>query len=249
MQKKLFDAIMSQEDLEWQTMLHDLIKKEGMNPWDIDISLLAQKYIEQIKNMKEVNLRVSGKVVLASAVLLKMKSKRLIGADISALDKMFQNQDEDEYFEEGEYADGANTFVRRIKRGGYAIIPRTPQPRKRKVSVYDLVNALEKAMEVRERRILRRIPEAKRRLDIPHKRGIDIGDAIVKTYAKIAAFFSAKKGGKLTFQELLPDQNKLSKVYTFIPLLHLTNQRKIDLEQEQDFGEIQIKLLNRRKAQ
>ena len=32
------------------------------------------------------------------------------------------------------------------------IYPRTPQPRKRKVSVFDLVQALEKALEVENRR-------------------------------------------------------------------------------------------------
>lgn len=240
---------MNEDDVEWQTMLYDLVKKEGMNPWDVDISLLAQKYIENIKKLKQVNLRISGKVVLASAILLKMKSKRLIGADIAALDQMFQTQDEEaDFFEDGDYAnDSRNSFVRKIKRGGFSIIPRTPQPRKRKVSIYDLVNALEKAMEVRERRIIRKIPEAKKRLLIP-RRGIDIGDAIIKTYAKIAAFFSAKKGKKLTFEDLLPDKNKLSKVYTFMPLLHLTNQRKINLKQEQAFGEIEIEL-NQRKIQ
>ena len=45
------------------------------------------------------------------------------------------------------------------------LIPRIPQPRKRKVSIYDLVGALQKALEVKKRRVIRSIPDAP--LDIP----------------------------------------------------------------------------------
>ena len=46
----------------------------------------------------------------------------------------------------------------------------------------------------------------------------------------------------LTFTQLIPSDAKKDKVLTFIPLLHLTNQRKIDLIQEKHFSEIEIKL-------
>ncbi|MCK5140441.1 MAG: segregation/condensation protein A, partial [Thermodesulfovibrionia bacterium] len=45
---------------------------------------------------------------------------------------------------------------------------------------------------------------------------------------------------RLTFSTLVPSETKEDKIYTFIPLLHLTNQRKIDIEQYQPFGEIEI---------
>src|SRR3989344_5635587 len=38
------------------------------------------------------------------------------------------------------------------------LIPRTPQPRQRKVSIYDLVEALERELEVKKRRLLHSIP-------------------------------------------------------------------------------------------
>jgi chromatin segregation and condensation protein Rec8/ScpA/Scc1 (kleisin family) len=51
-------------------------------------------------------------------------------------------------------------------------------------------------------------------------------------------------GRKLTFSQLIPAQpSKQDKVYTFIPLLHLTNQQMIDLYQQQHFGEIEIELM------
>jgi chromatin segregation and condensation protein Rec8/ScpA/Scc1 (kleisin family) len=45
---------------------------------------------------------------------------------------------------------------------------------------------------------------------------------------------------------LMPSDNKEDKVYAFIPLLHLTNQGKLDMEQYQPFGEIEI-MLNQKK--
>ena len=54
------------------------------------------------------------------------------------------------------------------------------------------------------------------------------------------------KGNKrLTFNHLIPSESKEDKVYTFIPLLHLTNQRKINLHQQKHFEDIEVELLNK----
>ena len=63
---------------------------------------------------------------------------------------------------------------------------------------------------------------------------------------KIKAFFYRNKQENMTFSKLLPSQTKEDKISTFIPLLHLTTQRKIDIEQQEHFGEINI-LLNTHK--
>ena len=74
MQEQIFDILLNQEELSWKTILVDLVHKEQMDPWDINITLLTQRYIEVIKAMKENNLRISVKILLAAAFLLKMKS-------------------------------------------------------------------------------------------------------------------------------------------------------------------------------
>ena len=68
---------------------------------------------------------------------------------------------------------------------------------------------------------------------------------IKNLYLKIKDMFKGKDN--LTFSKLVPSENKEDKVFTFIPLLHLTNQRKIDLEQKEHFGEIEI-VLNQANA-
>ena len=59
---------------------------------------------------------------------------------------------------------------------------------------------------------------------------------------KIKVFFSKDGKMKLYFKDLVGDgASKDDIVYTFIPLLHLSNQRKIDLGQEECFGPIEIR--------
>jgi len=65
---------------------------------------------------------------------------------------------------------------------------------------------------------------------------------------KIKTFILRNKKNSVTFSELLPSDSKDDKIYTFVPLLHLTTQRKIDLHQEKHFGEIDI-MLNQGKKQ
>ncbi|MEK6808641.1 MAG: segregation/condensation protein A, partial [Nanoarchaeota archaeon] len=107
-----------------------------------------------------------------------------------------------------------------------------------KVSIYDLVKALEKALEVSRRRILTSIQPS---MKVPVKPK-EVTQIIKEVYARIMSFFTLDKKARLTFSKLIPSDKREDKVYTFIPLLHLANQHKIELLQEQHFGEIEILL-------
>lgn len=229
--EQIFELLFDKDEITWQSMLFELVRTEKMDPWDIDVSLLTQKYLEVIKKLKQFDFRISGKMLLAAAILLRIKSTRLMGEDLEQLDKLFSGEEiEDELsFEE------TAQFEKLTPEEKAILIPKTPQPRKRKVSIFDLVNALERALETKRRRVLQSIPPI---VEIPQKKR-DITDIIKDVYGRIIAFFRREKG-ILTFSKLIPSDSKQDKVYTFIPLLHLSNQRRIDLFQEQHFGEIEI---------
>ena len=237
MQDQLLDMLMKEDEITWQTIIYDLIKSEKMNPWDVDISLLTKRYLETIRKLHELNFFVSGKVILASALLLRIKSHKLLTEDIVALDNLLYPSSEEEFHEElDDLYDNKNTNIPPL-----AI--KSPQARKRKVTINDLIAALEKALDVNERRVLRhaernRIPE---NLVIPQKPA-DITQIIKELYEKIKVVFTKKE--ILTFSELVPSDRKEDKIATFIPLLHLANQEKVDLNQQEHFGEIDIKLVN-----
>jgi segregation and condensation protein A len=239
MQDRILDLLMDKNEISWQSMLYDLVRVEKMDPWDIDITRLAEKFLERLKQMKDMDLNVSGKVVLSAAILLKIKSRRLVGEDLDNLDRLFAQSEQSE---EDLYDELMSPAAKeREKYDPQKLIPRTPQPRKRKVSIYDLVHALQKAMEVKRRKIIREIPPMG--INMPDKK-FELGIVIKNIYGKIKLFFVKNEGQKLTFSQLIPPQpTKQDKVYTFIPLLHLTNQRMIDLNQQQHFGEIEVELL------
>ena len=232
---RILDIVVQKDEVTWQSMIYELVKHEGMNPWDIDVSLLSARYIQMLKKFNELDFRVSGKVVLASAILLKIKSQKLLNDDMGELDKLMSRDEEmssDEFYEDLE-SEGV-----RENPGIPALIPRTPQPRKRKVSIYDLMIALQKALEVRDRRVMRRIPSVT--VEVPARK-VDITKLIGNIMAKINTHYDST-AQKLSFDALVEGLEKTAKVHHIISLLHLANidHRKIDLIQEEHFGRIDI---------
>lgn len=239
MQDQILDMLLKRDEITWQTILYDLVKTEQMSPWNIDISLLAQKYLETVKRLQETNFFISGKVILASAILLKIKSEKLLDENIARFDSILFNQPFDSELDEFGVK---NERIKLMENPRLTI--KTPQARKRKVSLNDLVKALEKALEVDKRRTLRRIatmsvPED---IKIPEKK-FDITEKIKEIYFKIKDLFKTKKTEKISFTQLVPSTKKEDKIYTFIPLLHLDSKEKIMLHQDIPFGEIEITML------
>ncbi|MBS3136520.1 segregation/condensation protein A [Candidatus Woesearchaeota archaeon] len=229
--EKVQDIIFNKDEITWQSILYELISSEQMNPWDIDVSAIVNKYIKMIRSLQEHDFRLSGKVILAAAILLKIKSKKWIEEDIANLDNLFASQEDDV---DALLEDVEDDYrPREIVEAN--LIPRTPQPRKRKVSIYDLVSALEKALEVKHRRILRDLPILG--IEAPKKK-IDITEMIKEVFKKIHSLYGNKS--PLTFSSIVKSSSKEDKILAFVPLLHLVNMRKIDINQYEHFGEIEI---------
>jgi len=238
MQEKLFNMLFEDDEITWQTMIYELVRTEQMDPWDIDLKVLSTRFLGMVQKLKKLDFRVSGKIILAAAVLLRIKSSRLLEQDLSELNRLIamSEESEDDFYEEldGDYGDSAE-----IDQDKFKLIPRTPQPRKRKVSVYDLVEALQQALEVKRRRVRFNIPETK--VEVPEKTK-DISEVIKEVYVQIKEYFVTEKIQRLKFSQLVPGNKRDDKVFTFMPLLYLDNQRKIDLDQDEHLSEINISL-------
>ena len=235
--------LVEQNEISWKSIIFDLINSEQMDPWDVNISLLAEKYLARLRELKHQDLKVGGKVVLAASILLRIKSNKLVGEDLDEFDRLLagSNLSQDQFYDglEQELAKGEQQGLKEE----YELLPRLPQARKRKVSVYDLVKALDKALEVKQRRVLNSMPPP---LPLPHRK-FDLGAAVSSVLQRLMSLFSFRN--KLTFKDLVPGDSRQEKVYTFIPLLHLSNQRKIELEQNEAFGDIHIKLVEAQNVQ
>lgn len=243
MQQKLFDILLDKDEISWKTIIYDLVKNEEMDLWDIDLKLLTQKFIQIIKDMQEHDFKIPGKILLAAAILLKIKAIHLVDNDIAKLDELI-NQTDDEI--EEELFDEMGGSTNRKEKQGYKLIPRNPQPRNRKVSIHDLVDALQRAMNTKKKILARQRP-----VKFTHHVGkkVDIMEVIRDIYHKINYYSDKDKKKKITFTRLLPAKaGKHEKVFTFLPLLHLENQQKIKTEQKEHFDEIHIQLLKKGKG-
>jgi len=242
MQERVHSIIFESDDVTWQSILVNLVHEEGMDPWDIDISVLAEKYRNFLQEVKKFDMRISAKVILAAAILLRLKSTHLLEKDIFAFEQLIQSatDDVDDFYaelEEDYFESGAYNLE------PPELIPRTPQPRKRKVSLDDLMHALRKALEVGRRRVLRKVEPEEYTISLQHRR--DISEIITEIYLKIVTFIKSRKE-PLTFSELIPSESRNDKITTFIPLLHLATppHGKIDLLQKEAFGRIEIVTLD-----
>lgn len=237
-QQRLYDILVQKDDVTWQALIQELIKKGEMDPWDVDISWLAQEYLKELKKMQEMNFFVSGKMILASAILLKLKSEKLLIEGIATLDQIMFPPDD---------LDMMDDFIPNDQKklnfqGDPKLTIKTPQARKKRVCITDLIEALEKALEVNTRRLLRReeFDKVPTDLIIPEKK-VDISKLIEQVYNLIQVRF--KQSEIITFTSLLtekPDKEEI--ISTILPLLHLDTLEKIDLEQQEHFGEINIKV-------
>ncbi len=236
MEDRIYDLLIKRDEVTWQTIIYDLINSGEIDPWDVDISKLSAKYLHAIKNLQEHSFFISGKMVLASSLLLRMKSDRLINGYIAEFDSVLYPPEEDLLAQEEsdyKYAIDGKDYPR--------LLIKTPQARKRQVTLNELMKALEKALEVDERRRIRRLYEMPLIEEaVMPKNVYNISDLIKSIYEKVVYMFTKKQA--LFFSDLLETNTKDDKVLTFIPLLHLDSQQKIDLSQEKAFGEIKITL-------
>jgi segregation and condensation protein A len=197
-----------------------------------------------LKELKEMDFRISGKMVLASSLLLKIKSDKLLLEDIAGLDSLINGPEQEDFLDDDGFEfeqQDLQAFFNDQKK----IIPRTPQPRERQVSVFDLVDALEQALsqDSKRQRVLSRHRDE---VEVHTPKSVfDLSETMETIQEKLGKLF-VKPTTRVFFDDLIPDQSKEAKVYTFLPLLHLENQQKVALSQEEHFGPIEVTIYNRK---
>lgn len=203
-------------------MLVDLVISEELDPWDIDIGDIAKRFLERVKRMHRINLRLSGKTLLASSILLRMKSESIVPRED-------EEEEEEESWDEGHDELEERAEVPPIS---------TPVRRRagRKTTLFELIEALQRALS--EEIIRKNFPREGRPRP---KLVIQVDEEGIKE--KMAKVF--EKVQKLTdiaevikFSDLIAERREIVEV--LLALLYLDSQRKITIWQKELFGEIFI---------
>ena len=230
-QDQIHDLLFNRE-IGWQEIIYDLINTEQLDPWNIDIIILSDKYLDKIKEIEEADFFVSSKVLLAASLLLRIKSEILLNRYIKSIDDILFGKKE-----------SIKVQLERIELNEDIpeLIPRSPMPRFRKVSLKELMESLNKAILTENRRIKKEIVSKntlrESSFSLP-KRKFSIKDKIKEIYRDLTDWFKEKKEDKITFENFA--KNKEEKIISFLPLLYLEDQKKIWLDQKNPFEDINI---------
>jgi len=231
-QEQIQDLLFNRE-IGWQEIIYELINTEQLDPWDVDIIILTDKYLERIEEIGG-DFFVSSKVLLAAAFLLRIKSEILLNKYIKSIDEiLFGKKEKKEYpLERIELEEEIPD-----------LIPRSPLPRFRKVTLQELMDSLNKAVTTENRRIKKEIKSKNALREVSFsipKKNFSIKEKIKELYGKLSGHFEKnKEEKKISLTEFIGG-NREEKIISFSPLLHLENQKKVWLEQENHFEEIYI---------
>ncbi len=164
-------------------ILIDLVISDEIDPWDIDLEELTRKFIENVRQMVKLNLRLSGRTLLAASVLLRIKSERLFEPATT----------EEEFFESVENS---------CEEQNYVIVPPIREPlrrrEERKTSIFELVESLQQAMH--EELIKKNFPRKRRskpRLFIEMDES-SIKEKMETVYMKVRNLGSYEQSGRLS---------------------------------------------------
>ncbi len=233
-QEQFFNLI-SSDDISWQTIIYDLIKTEQLDPWDIDLAVLAEKYIAVIQQLEETDFFVSSKILLACSLLLRLKSEILISSYIQDLnDALYGNKKENRYEIERIEIDENELPI---------LSPRTPMARKKKVTLQELIKALDHAINTESRRIRKEIKSrqsSKNMLTVLPRNNFIPLKTRIKSILNLVKKHLSDGNNHIEFSHIAP--SKEEKISSFVPILHLSNDGKIFLRQKEHFGEIKITL-------
>ena len=212
---KILGIIISGND--WKDILSSIIIEENMDPKNLDIKVLADTFMQYLNKMENFDFRVPGRFILISSILLRMKCEKLLEED--------HNQKKTESVEEDIRLEDSPLLTP-------PIIRKTTK----KVTLPDLVSALNKAFEFREKKEQKKVFLRQKVEDLiePEK---NIEDRISEVFETIKS-----KGDMMIISDIILNWNKDNIVKFFVPMLHLMLRKKIILYQDEDFGKITIKV-------
>ena len=216
-ENKLIQTIVVGSD--WQEVLTNIVVEEGMDPVAVDIIRLADSFMFYMNRLKTFDFRVPARFILIAAILLRMKCELLL------------EEEEKKQEIKGESPPPIN--IEDIP----PLSPPLERKPTRKVTLTELVSALNKAFEFKERKETKKL-RMRRRVEGLIEPEEDIEIRIKNVFDQIL-----RHGTFMKFSDLVLTWKRKDIVETFLPLLYLSNRGKIVCEQEEFFKEITVRVV------
>ncbi|MCM2531772.1 segregation/condensation protein A [Neobacillus pocheonensis] len=225
-------------------LLH-LINGLEIDIYDIPVAQITEQYLIYIKTMNELKLDVASEFLVMAATLLAIKSKMLLPQHEAVIDEddfenSFEEDPRDELVEKlieyRKYKEAAQDLKSMEEERAlmYTKPPSDlsgfakeiqPEQTELNVSLYDMLAAFQKLL--RRKKLQRPLVTKIARQEISiEKRMYEIMDELKQIK------------GRKRFDTLFPYPAKEHIVVTFLAILELIKRKEIDVEQQENFGEI-----------
>ncbi len=227
-----------------------LAKNGKIDPWNIDIVDITDKYLASLFEMKTQNLRLTGRTLLFAAILLRLKSNILEGIDLMQFESPDDNFDSDydddwspDYEGESINKNNVISIDEVLQRRSSVRLNR-----KRVVTLEDLIKQLEFYEQLEKKQSLKNAHErAKRRVRSYAKLSADdivnlahdeyIERSVERIQENLVKIFETEEKIELETLTLLG----LSKINTYIALLFLAARADFELVQDEFYGPLYVK--------
>ncbi|MEM2875284.1 MAG: ScpA family protein [Candidatus Hadarchaeales archaeon] len=215
------DVVGEMIDQPIQTLV-ELVRQHKVDPWDVDLQKIVSLYIQMIGEMREPDLRASGRALLSAAVLLRIKSA------------FSWNGNGGQEVTEQDLLEIMNVDFPDI--GEVTIIQNTP----RKLTLSDLLGALQEALSEMPQKRVTRSRRMEKIVQMLNEYEINIEKHIEEMYGRIRQVISS--GGAPTLLSLAGERTRCAIARTFLLLLFLCASGRVRLSQPEPFGDIAVSL-------
>ena len=212
-----------------------MAKRGEIDPWNIDIIDVTDKFLKKIDNMRELDLRITGRTLFYAATLLRIKAE--------SIDSKYEEEPDDEFEEEIEPIDDLpeNDEVTTYP----VLIPKLKRRYKRPVTLEELIFELKRAEKVDNRRKTRKIQKDQDKITTDDVANIAYDENVEENIKEMESELLKKFEGtnSILFSDLLRDKEGISfnTVTTYISLLFLASRGKIWLDQNELYGDLFIR--------
>jgi segregation and condensation protein A len=211
------------------SILLDLARSGEIDPWNIDIIDVTDKFLRKIEEREKIDIRVSARTLLYASILLRMKSDILVNVP----------PPEDEYMDEPpDFGD--------IESDDFPILePRLRHTASRPVTLQELIEELQRAVATKDVQALRQTRKVERppRKTLEEVLGIAHEEDIERSIVEMIKVLDVEFGYRefVVMNELVKDPTPHGIVDVYLPLLFLANRKYVKLTQEVLFEEIFIR--------
>lgn len=228
-------------------ILVEMAKHGDINPWDVDLEKVTSKYLQFVSSNQGDSLKEAGRAIFYASVLLRMKSDFLLEESNDALRiGMHKELDDDALLQEelDEHNVKQITFndLESAIRRKYI----SKAKRFRKLTLKDLINALQEAKEEEETRIHRKqqrlldfeeysivAPDVEGDImNLTHAENLE--DAIDILRARLPEYLVGGEG--IEFTDVVRMLGNWSNA--FLATIFLAHEREIEMEQEEYYGDL-----------